>query len=87
MEEVVDFKIAEVHLVSTEVVLQEGTLAVNRLSSDSSQPLLRPSSEVPALVLEVTWCVLTPAEKMGAHRREERWAEMHSGGVCDLLCG
>lgn len=86
MEEVVDFKITKACLVSVEVVLQWSTLAVNRLRSDFSQPLFRPSTEVPALVLGVTWSALTPGEKTCAHRTEQRWAEMPSGGVCDLLC-
>lgn len=85
MEEVVDFQITEACLVSAEVVLQQGTLAVNRLRSDFSQPLFRPSTEVPELVLEVTWSALTPVEKTGAHQREQRWAEMPSGGVRVLL--
>lgn len=36
-EEVVDFKITEVCLGSAEVVLQQGTLAVNQLRCDFSQ--------------------------------------------------
>lgn len=85
MEEVVDFQITEACLVSVEVVPQQGTLAVGRLSSDLSQPLFRPPSTVPELVLEVNWCPLTPVEKTGAHGREQRWAEIPSGGICVLL--
>lgn len=84
MEEVVDFQITRARLLSVEVVLQQSTLAVNRLRSDCSQPLFRPSTEVPQLVLEVTWSDLLPVEKTRAHTREQRWAEMPSGGVCVL---
>lgn len=62
-------------------------LAVKRLRSDFSQPLFKPSTEVLELVLEVTWSALTAVEKLGAHRREQRWAEMPSGRVCVLLHG
>lgn len=80
----VGFQITKACLVSTEVVLQQSTLAVNRLRSDFSQPLFRPSTEVPELVLEVTWSAFTPVEKTRAHRREQWWAEMPSGWVCVL---
>ena len=78
MEEVVDFKIIEGCLVSIAVVLQQGTLAVNTLRSGFSRPLFRPSTEVPEVVLEVTWSALTPVGKTGVHRREQR-AEIPSG--------
>lgn len=70
MEEVVGFTITEACLVSVEVVLQQGTLAVSRLRPDFSQPLFKPSTEVPELMLEVTWSAPASLEKMGAHRRE-----------------